>query len=66
MPLHAVTLSLHSLARGRRQPLESKSDKDYKEAFTELGRLWEVSEELSEKNCKNPPTLQALKSTSTL
>jgi len=26
-----------------------KSDKAYKEAFTELGRSWEVSEELSEK-----------------
>ena len=28
---------------------EMKSDKAYQEAFTELGRSWEVSEELSEK-----------------
>ena len=28
---------------------QMKSDKDYQKAFTELGRSWEVSEELSEK-----------------
>ena len=38
------------VGRGKMTALKQiKSDKAYQQAFTELGRSWEVSEELSEK-----------------